>query len=396
VACCRRSTPVVAAGIIALLLASPSLAQRAISGYALNVGTWSGDSPVTEGGAADFQRLRLMAESAFGPLRFELAWDHLAVVQRPAAVGAGLLSNDASASNWWDLDHEIVDRRDFRWTHGLDRVAVSVAGRGVEATAGRQAISWATTLFLSPADPFAPFDPADPFREYRPGVDALRIKAFPGPLSEIEGVLRPSRTPDGETWTALLRARTSVGALDLSGWGGALHDHPAGAIAATTEFAGAAIRAEVSLRRNRSREGVVRAAVGADRRWTFLGRDLYGVVEYQHDGFGAADADEIVRVLVSEQYRRGELQVLGRDEFAAQASWQAHPLVALYWLTLWNLRDGSALHSPAVAVSVTRWLDLRAGGYLTTGEDELDSLGRPGSEYGLVPTVVYVSLAAFF
>jgi hypothetical protein len=394
----RAAATFVAVLVAPLLIASPGLAQRAISGYALNVGTWSGDSPLAEGGAADFQRFRLMAEPDWGPVRFELAWDHLAILQRPAAVGAGFLSSDASASNWWDLDHEIVDRRDFRWSHGLDRLAVSVAGRGVEATAGRQAISWATTLFLSPADPFAPFDPADPFREYRPGVDALRVKVFPGPLSEIEAVVRPSRTPDGETWTALLRARTSVGALDLSGWGGALHDHPAGAIAATTELAGAAIRAEVSLRRNRSREGVVRAAVGADRRWTFLGRDLYAIVEVQHDGFGAADADadEIVRVLVSEQYRRGEMQVLGRDELAAQASWQVHPLVGTYWLTLWNLRDGSALHSPAVAISATRWLDVRAGAYLTTGEDELDPLGRPGSEYGFVPTVVYASLAAFF
>jgi hypothetical protein len=379
----------------ALLAASPAFAQRAVTGYALNVGTWTGDSPLAEGGWADFQRLRLMAEPEWGPLRVELAWDHLAILQRPAAVGVGLLSSDASASNWWDLDHDIVDRRDFRWSHGLDRLAVSVAGRGVEAIAGRQAISWATTLYLSPADPFAPFDPADPFREYRPGVDALRVKAFPGPLSEIEGVVRPSKTPDGETWTALLRARTSLGAFDLSGWGGALHDDPAGALAATAELAGAAVRGEVSLRRSDG-EGVVRGAVGIDRRWTVLGRDLYGVVEYQHDGFGADEADEIVDVLASEPFRRGEMQVLGRDELAAQASWQAHPLVALTWLTLWNVGDGSALHSPAVAISATRWLDVRAGVFLTTGEDDLDPLGRPGSEYGLVPTVVYASLAAFF
>jgi hypothetical protein len=374
----------------------PALAQRPITGYALNVGTWSGDSPLAEGGGAAFQRLRLMAEPSLGPLRFDLAWDQLAILQRPANVGAGLLSSQSSASNWLDLDKELVDRRDFRWTHGLDRLAVSVAGPGLEATAGRQAISWATTLFFSPADPFAPFDPADPFREYRPGVDAVRVRAFLGPLTEIEGVVRPSKTPDGETTTALLRARTSLGSLDLSGWAGALHDEPAAAIAATVPAAGAAFRGEVSLRRDEDGDGVVRAAVGADRRWTAWGRDLYAIVELQHDGFGAADDDEILAVLGSEPYRRGEMQALGRDELAAQASWQAHPLVALTWLTLWNLRDGSALHSPAVAISATAWLDVRGGAYLATGDDALSPLAAPGSEYGLVPPVGYVSVAAFF
>ena len=379
-----------------LLLAAPAFAQRAVTGYALNVATWSGDSPLAESGAADFQRLRLMAEPVLGPLRFDLAWDHVAILQRPAAVGAGLLSSEASASNWWDLDRDIVDRRDFRWSHGLDRLAVSVAGRGVEATAGRQAISWATTLFLSPADPFTPFDPADPFREFRPGVDAVRVQVFPGPLTEVEMVLRRSKTPDGETWTTLVRARTSGGRTDVSGWGGVLHGRLAAAIAATTTAAGAALRGELSVRRDGTGDGVLRAAIGADRRWTVAGRDLYAIVELQHDGFGAADADEIPRVLVSRPYRRGEMQTLGRDALAAQASWQAHPLVGLQWLTLWNLRDGSALHSPGVAISATRWLDLRAGTYVSTGDDDLSEFGVPGSEYGLVPAVGYVSLAAFF
>ncbi|HEY7471878.1 MAG TPA: hypothetical protein VIE68_05975 [Gemmatimonadota bacterium] len=383
-----------ALGASALSLPGFLFGQAAVTGYALNVGTWSGDSPLAEGGAADLQRFRLMAEPVLGPVRFDLAWDHLAILQRPAAVGAGLLSSEASASNGFDLDRDIVDRRDFRWSHSLDRIAATVAGRGVEATFGRQAISWATTLYLSPADPFAPFDPADPYREYRPGVDALRVRVFPGPLTEIETVLRISKTPDGRTWTALVRTRTSAGSVDLSGWGGVLHGEPAAAFAATLPVAGAAVRGELSVRREG--DAALRAAIGADRRWTFAGRDLYAIVELQHDGFGAAQADDFARVLVSRPYRRGEMQTLGRDALAAQASWQAHPLVGVQWLTLWNLRDGSALHSPGVAVSATRWLDLRAGSFVSTGEDALDPVGQPGSEYGLVPPVLYVSAAAFF
>ena len=104
---------------------------------------------------------------------------------------------------------------------------------------GRQVISWASTLILTPADPFTPFDPADPFREYRAGVDAVRFQAYPGPFSEIDIVVRPvstidgdriTSTIDGDRITALARAKTNWGGWDLGVWGGVLFDEPAGAL----------------------------------------------------------------------------------------------------------------------------------------------------------------------
>jgi hypothetical protein len=282
----------------------------------------------------------------------------------------------------------------LQWRDRVDHLSLRYATHAVELTAGRQTISWATTLFLTPADPFAPFDPSEPFREYRTGVDALRARAFPAAFLELDGVVRPSTTPLEHTLTAALRARAAVGHWEIAGWGGVVHDDPAASLAATRTVAGAVLRAEGVLRRSAGRT-VARLALGADRSFALAGRTLYLVAEYQRDGFGAARPEDLPGVLFSAPAARGELQAYGRDVTAWQVSYQVHPLLSLELLTLWDVDDGSALVAPALGYSAGSNLSFRAGLFAGAGPALLRT-GAPGSEYGAVPTAGYVSLAAFF
>ena len=85
-----------------------------------------------------------------------------------------------AGGEWLDLQWSGVDRDHFRWLHRLDRLNVAWQPNDtVELSVGRQAVSWGTTLFLTPADPFIPFSPADPFRVYRGGIDAARARIYP-------------------------------------------------------------------------------------------------------------------------------------------------------------------------------------------------------------------------
>jgi hypothetical protein len=368
-------------------------------GFYLNVAGSSAHSAFGAGGVSDFQRLRLMAAPALGPLRFEAAYEQTLLYLERMSGTIGVLAprGAGTSANWIDLEWPVDAGlgAHFTWRHRFDRLDVALPAGRFEARIGRQALSWATTLLLTPADPFAPFDPSDPFREYRGGVDAARLQYFPGPFSTVDVVVRPSRTPLGRTLTALARAKITVASWDLSAWGGVLHDEAAGAVGATRTVAGAAVRAEVSLRRGTGGAAVVRAAVGADRRWTVLGRDLYAVLEVQHDGFGAGRPADLAATALSAPYRRGEMQVLGRDVAAAQATYQLHPLVRAELLLLGDLRDGSLLLAPAAAVSVSDNVGLRAGLYLAAGRSP-DALGVPRSEFGTVPRAGYLSLSAYF
>lgn len=383
--------------LAALMLAAwsaPSARAQGLrlSGYYQNVATLSGRAGTGGTTLADLQRLRLMAAPHRGALGLELAFEQTLDVARDTAANAaaGAFASSGPGDDWLGIDGTLARGRNLAWRERMDRLNASLSLGAWSLRVGRQAISWGTTLFLTPADPFAPFDPADPFREYRRGVDALRAQWYPGPRSAVEVVVRPASTPDGNTVTALVRGTATLHGWELSAWGGALHDAAAAAAGLTRSVGASALRAEVEMRRDSSGNLIPRGTVGLDRRVTFLGRDLYGVIEYQHDGFGAAGASTLSAVARSAPGRRAELQVLGRDEAATQFTYQLHPLLGLELLSLWNLRDGSGLVAPAAALSLSNEATARGGVFLPVGP------AGPDSEYGPLPAAGYLSVSIFF
>jgi hypothetical protein len=367
----------------------------AIRGYLLNVPVASAEGPLSDQTLADAQRLRLMTRPTLGQFSLDLAYEHVITLRsEPGGSVLGGLVPTGSGGDWVPLQGSLWQTDHVDWRHRVDRLAVRYAMSDAEVTVGRQPVSWATTLFLTPADPFVPFDPSDPFREYRSGVDAVRVRAFPGAFSEVDGVLRVADSPTGETLTAAGRARAAIGSWEVAGWVGVVHGEPALSAAATVGVFGAIVRTESVVRRTND-ETVLRATVGVDRSFVLLDRNVYLVLEYQRDGFGAASGDDLLAVFLSEAAQRGELQVFGRDEVAVQASMELHPLVGVSALVLWNLNDASALLGPGASYSAGNELSVRGGVFLGVG-DGATPAGLPASEFGVVPTTVYMAVSWFF
>jgi hypothetical protein len=379
------------------LVASVAEAQepRLFSGYYQNVPLWSGSNDLVLGGISDFNRFRITAEPSFGDFSLEIAYEQVLTLRENESRGI-LVGAVPSGGEWLELQWTLEDSEHVLWQHRFDRLNLGwTPSSRFRIDAGRQAVSWATTLFLTPSDPFSPFDPADPFREFRTGVDALRMRIYPGPLSEIDVVVRPTKTSVGEEMTALGRGLTTVRGWELSGWGGVLYDEAAGAFGASGSLGPWALRAEGTLR-DQDEDLVFRGSVGVDRRFTVKGRDLYVVLEYQRDGFGAGGEEDYASVLDSEPFLRGELQVLGRDEVATQLSYQVHTLLSLAGLVLWNLGDGSALLSPSFSYSASDSASVTGGLFFGFGPGELPSPEVLPSEYGVVPATAYLSVSLFF
>jgi hypothetical protein len=384
--------------LAATVLPAPATSQKLdVTGYALGVAVASGSSALVPSGTTLLGRARIMPKFTDGPFTVDVAYEH--VLQRtPAGGGFAITSpggTTGGSSDWMGLDWTIRSTSRSDWRQRFDRLNVSVNAGPLAVTVGRQAISWATTLILTPADPFAPFSPSDPFREYLGGVDAVRVQTFPGPFSEVEAVVRGADTPDGRTLTALARAQTSRGGWAVGAWGGILHDQNAGAVFATGAVRATGVRMAAAIRRAPSGGGTVRAAVGVDERFTVYGRDLYAVVEVQYDGFGASDAAGLLAAATSAPYGRGEMQVLGRWETATQVRYQIHPLVSVDVLALGNLDDGSVLVAPGLTWSATASMSVRAGAFSGMGRGGL-TLSGPRSEYGEVPRLGYLAVSWFF
>ena len=387
--------------LLATLVPHGGVAQQpGLSGYYLNLFTGVAESLLAPAGMTDFQRLRLMWNGSAGPLRLDAAYEHSLTLRQEGVLGAQLFTaaGTASGGDWLSLGGEIRSSARTLWRHRVDRLSARIdLGRSADLVIGRQPVSWATTLILTPADPFSPFDPADPFREYRPGVDAARLRYYRGSFTQFEVVARPARQGDRETLTMLGRVSSNRGGWDLGAWGGVVHD-TFGAAAFLSGSVGLwALRAEGEVRDLEDRL-VARGTVGLDRTFPLAGRDLYLVIEYQRDGFGATSPDGLLDAARSRAFEQGEMQVLGRDVGALQMSYPVHPLVSVSSLVLGSLRDGSFIFAPALAYSASESLGLSAGAFFGAGEGlSLDGVDLSlGSEFGALPRVGYLSATVYF
>ncbi len=386
----------IALGLIVIGAESARAQLPRVTGYIQTVPVFTGATPLSDRNVAHFSRFRLSTEPTFGSVAVGVAYEHGLTLRRSGA-GAGLnVGVVPGGGEWMTLQWEPVDDPHVAWRHRFDRLHVGWSpSEAVEITAGRQAVSWGTTLFLTPADPFLPFSPADPFREFRSGVDAARITVSPSPLSSIDVVVRPTKTLAGEELTALARGLVTVANWELSGWGGSLYGDPAGAVATAGAFGPWAVRGEASFRAIND-EVIVRGTIGTDRLFQVARRDLFLTVEYQRDGLGAADPSEYLALLRSAPFMRGELQVLGRDEAVVSAAYQLHPLWGVSGLWLTNLNDQSALLSPSVSYSAGDEAAIAGGVYFAVGDDR-STLETPlPSEYGLSGTTAYLSFSWYF
>ena len=225
----------------------------------------------------------------------------------------------------------------------------------MDLTLGRQTASWATTLFLTPADPFSPFNPADPFRAYRGGIDAARLQFHPGapqpgggrgaahPVGHRQGDHRPGTRSDHLEELGNIGLGPEPSSTSLP--------RPRRLQARWARWA---VRGEASLRRILGKT-MVRGTLGIDRRLTLSNRDrLPGWPSTSTTAWAPPAPAETSSVLESEAFTRGELQVLGRDEAAAQAQYQLHPLWSLSLLWLRNLNDRSSLLAPSLSYSASK------------------------------------------
>ncbi len=367
-----------------------------LTGYIQTVPLYTGSTAFADSSVADFSRFRLSTEPTLGPIFVGVAYEH-GLTWRRFGGGAGLnLTAMPGGGEWMPLQWGTVDETHVTWRHRFDRLYVGWSPMpAVEVSAGRQAVSWGTTLFLTPADPFLPFSPADAFRQFRAGVDVARLRLSPSPLSAVEIVVRPTKTVVGEELTALARGLFTVAGWEVSGWAGSLYGDTAAAVGTAGAFGAWAVRGEASFRMVDDNL-VVRSTIGADRLFQVGGRDLFLLVEYQRDGFGAADPDDYLALVQSDPFLRGEMQVLGRDETVVQATYQLHPLWGLSGLWLTNLNDQSALWSPGVSYSVSDEAAIMGGLYFAVG-DSRRTLETPlPSEYGLTGTTGYLSFSWYF
>lgn len=84
-----------------------------------------------------------------------------------------------------------------------DRIYFDYYAGKLQITLGRQRIAWGTSWVWNPLDIFNPKSVLDFDHEEFPGVDALRLQYYTGPVSKVELALAPSREKENSSYAIL-------------------------------------------------------------------------------------------------------------------------------------------------------------------------------------------------
>lgn len=314
-----------------------------------------------------------------------------------AGGGAGVLPAEIPAPYRIEqLDDSLVEvGTTFSLRHELDRAFVSTSLGPAELAVGRQAVGWGRGVVFAAVDVFAPFSPLEYDREWRRGIDAVRISAPVTDLISVDAVAAIGESGDESSYVG--RISGYVGDIDGEFFVGRRCED--GFYAASlsfplfdAEFHGEAavftLPAALSGGASFGTDDVAMSGTVGGSRTFDVAAGLYVLAEYHYSGFGVTDVWNASALLADDpdylaRYLRGDMQVLGRHAAAAQLvyGFGGDAPLSLTWIM--SPVDGSGIVMPALTWAFSDNVTLAGSVYLPHGAGSTD--GVLGSEYGSTP-----------
>jgi len=365
-----------------------SLLSRAPADSVLFPERWSGTS---------LWRIRLTAVARpVRNVRIEAAYEQRLNVASgdPGLFGASSFLQTGSPPPYRiePLEDEIVETDgSLAYHHELDRALVSFPLGEVDVTLGRQAVGWGRGVLFSAVDIFAPFTPLESDREWRRGIDAVRVTAPVTDAVSVEGIAAAGESIDESAFAA--RAFGYVGGLDAELVAGRRFEDLFGGVSASFHVLDAELHGESAVFRTSEPVGeegifgvddvVLKAVAGGSYSFD-VGDGLYLLGEYHYSGFGVAETDELSYWLLADAFvsrvLRGDTQILGRHAAALRATYGLGTTLSWSLLAVSNPSDGSGVVAPGFTWTAGDRVTLSGTLYLPYGATS--DAGRIQSEYG--------------
>ena len=298
-----------------------------------------------------------------------------------AGGGAGILVSEIRAPyRLRQLDDALAMGENIAYRHELDRAFVAWRiGRG-EVQIGRQAIGWGRGVLFGAVDVFAPFNPLESDREWRRGVDALRVSVPLADRFSLDAVAAGGASVDESAFIGRLYGY--IGALDGELLLGRRRGDRFAGTAASVRVQGAEIHGELASFKTPATaggKGVLKALVGGSYAWDAQG-GLLLLGEYHFSGFGVSDIAELAAAPYLARLIRGDAQILGRHAGALQLTQGITGTLPRTLGWLFSPIDGSGVLTGVVTWIFSDELTLAASAYWPYGERPRH--GTLQSEYG--------------
>jgi hypothetical protein len=353
--------------------------------------------------SADQQSVRLMfddvLEQGEWSVHLQSARQHLANFPLADRHSSDLFRYRLGGGNWLDerggdtvttidyaLDRLVYRRRFERYTLGL----------------GRQPIDWGSGRFWQPLNVFGAFAPTDLDTDYKPGIDAVTVDAYPGAFSSLTGayVLAPKDDAELENSSALHYRRQAGALSELSLLAGSVVGNRVLGAAFESAWGGMGWRLEgVHYTLEQSDEKAFFWIAGID---TMFADGTVIAAEWYDNSRGATTEAELGAMAGDPLVAYGLQQQLGRHILGVSLQRDLTPLLnGGYTLLAGALRDGenrhhaSLLHQLNLTYSVSDESDLLFSLLYADGKG-LSAADEPQSEFGHLPTSATLRLRFYF
>jgi len=318
------------------------------------------------------------------------------------AAGAGPTTRYrlVSGSHAWVSDNNAEARL------SVDRAFVKYRLPSFDLTLGRQAVTFGKARFWNPLDVFLPFDARQFDREYKPGVDAVRVDVPVGEMSGLTMVAAPGRVDGSRVYArswygsaVLGRVYTNLADFDFAAQGGKVYGGYQGGAGLTGALGPIEVRAEgaylFSIDEPDEPTPVpdhLMAVVGVGR---LFDCSLNLQAEYLYNGAG----DDANLDAALSRVAAGRALQMSEHLVAAMIGYDLLPLLTGSVATIVSVSDGSGLVQPGLEYSVSDESDLLAGAMIAWGRRP--RVTPPAglelrSEFGTYPDFFYVQYRVYF
>lgn len=272
------------------------------------------------------------------------------------------------------------DNRAFFLNHDIDRLYFSLKTKGFDVFAGRQALSWGMSRFISPSDLINRTSFFEPDREEGRGVDAVFVRLPVRRTGEITAGFVSGRSFSEKASCYFLKLRNSIKTIDTEILLALAKKSPVAALSFSMPFKGALLWTESAfffpVESEKDLSFGVNYSAGFD---LFTSNGLYLFFEYFFNGFGENSKEEYFKNASKPEYVKEFAYLMAKNYLSWGLSKEIFPLVSFVHRGSVNLDDKSLFYSANIEINLRE--NLYVGARLIAGKSFED--GK--SEYGDIP-----------
>jgi hypothetical protein len=300
----------------------------------------------------------------------------------------------------------------------LDRFNLKAALAKIDITAGRQPITFGKAYFWNPLDIFLPFDPRQFDRDYKAGVDALRMDIPLGSFTCINLIGVAGRELDSfgnyvdhgtlnASWygsTLLARTFTTLHGWDLAAQGGKIYGGYQLGGGLVGEIGPIETRAEAAYFWAQNSESLPLPLEGDLVEDNFTAVLGFGhrfentfTVEIEHFYNGAGDSNDLDASFL--RFASGNVLQMSRNLTGFLISYEFEPIITGQFTALYAWDDPSAQIQPIITWSPSDNTEVIVGSSINFGNRPTrDSSGQVKlrSEFGTFPDFYFMQFKLYF